>query len=199
MNFFLSQKYNKGFTLIEMLVAVFIFTISLSSLMIVTTKGVKGTAEASRQITADFLALEAIETVRNIRDNQYLEAIAFAEAGSSVLNPNWDDIFPLCLPVDVNQNVDPVDCGIDTNNSPLQLLSCSSLNGCNIYQSSSGVYSHEDSGTTETPYDRVVHLRYRVSDREASTPVSGDLDVTVTVTWPTGSAQYTNTMSLWLQ
>ena len=66
---FLKQKNKKvslgknqhGFTLIEMLIAVFIFSLALTSLMLVSSRGLKVSKEAQNQITADYLAIEAIE------------------------------------------------------------------------------------------------------------------------------------------
>lgn len=66
------QQKNKGFTLIEMLVAVLIFTVSLTALMTITSRGLRVSNEAQRQVIADYLAIEAIEAVRNMRDSVLL-------------------------------------------------------------------------------------------------------------------------------
>ncbi len=66
-------KYNhKGFTLIETLFAVLIFSASLISLMAIAGKGIAATNTAREQITAHYLAQEGIEVVRNIRDNDLI-------------------------------------------------------------------------------------------------------------------------------
>lgn len=64
------KKYSSssGFTLIEALLAIFIFSMALVSLITITSRGITGTAQARDQAIAQFLAQEGIEVVRNIRD-----------------------------------------------------------------------------------------------------------------------------------
>ncbi len=61
-----------GFTLIETLVAVFIFSLALVALMTIVAKGVFATASARNQMIAHYLAQEGIEFARNIRDTNFL-------------------------------------------------------------------------------------------------------------------------------
>jgi prepilin-type N-terminal cleavage/methylation domain-containing protein len=71
MKFFFIQK-NKGFTLIEMLVAVLIFSISLVSLMTIASRGIASNRSSQNEISAQYLAAEGIEAVRHIRDSNYV-------------------------------------------------------------------------------------------------------------------------------
>ncbi|MBU0611911.1 prepilin-type N-terminal cleavage/methylation domain-containing protein [Patescibacteria group bacterium] len=64
---FLRQK-NKGFTLVETLVAVSIFSISILSIMVVLGQGVSDANYAKRKMIASYLAQEGIEYMRNMRD-----------------------------------------------------------------------------------------------------------------------------------
>jgi prepilin-type N-terminal cleavage/methylation domain-containing protein len=61
-----------GFTLLEMLFAVIIFSFALVSLITITGKGVAATSSAKEQLTAQYLAEELIEVGRNMRDHNYL-------------------------------------------------------------------------------------------------------------------------------
>lgn len=61
-----------GFTLLEMLFAVVIFSFALVSLMLIAGKGVIATASAKDQLTAQYLAEEGAEVVRNVRDGNFL-------------------------------------------------------------------------------------------------------------------------------
>lgn len=63
----------KGFTLIEALIAIFIFSVALVSLITVMSRGVTGVAQARDQVTAQFLAQEGIEMFRNYRDTRIIE------------------------------------------------------------------------------------------------------------------------------
>ncbi len=58
----------KGFTLIEALIAIFIFSVALVSLITITARGILGVSQARDQFTAQFLAQEGIEFMRNYRD-----------------------------------------------------------------------------------------------------------------------------------
>ena len=71
MNYYSTKKHT-GFTLIEMIIAVFIFTVSLTALMAISSRGLRTAKEAQNQVVADYLALEGIEIVRNLRDSALL-------------------------------------------------------------------------------------------------------------------------------
>lgn len=67
------NKNNKhGFTLVETLVAVSIFTLSLLASMAVLTNGISDTGYAKKKVVATYLAQEGIEYIRNMRDTSML-------------------------------------------------------------------------------------------------------------------------------
>lgn len=70
MNIFSKQKNNKnkGFTLVESLVAISIFTMSILSVLNILSNGIADTGYAKKKILAGYLAQEGIEEIRNIRD-----------------------------------------------------------------------------------------------------------------------------------
>lgn len=74
MSKFLKQKNkkNKAFTLVETLVAISIFTMSILGLMSVLASGISNTNYAKQKMAATYLAQEGIEYVRNMRDNYVL-------------------------------------------------------------------------------------------------------------------------------
>lgn len=59
-------------TLIETLVAVFIFSISLVSLMVISARGIQSIAVASQRATAQFLAQEGVEIIEAFRDDNFI-------------------------------------------------------------------------------------------------------------------------------
>ncbi len=81
---FFKQK-NTGFTLVETLVAISIFTISILGLMAVLASGIANTNYAKRKIIATYLAQEGIEYVRNMRDTYALYS-ANPSAGWTAFN-----------------------------------------------------------------------------------------------------------------
>lgn len=88
-----SPQRNKAFTLVETLVAISIFTVSLLGMMSVLGSSIANTNYAKQKITAEYLAQEGIEYARNIRDNYVLyPGHTWAEfrdipAPFSVINP----------------------------------------------------------------------------------------------------------------
>ena len=59
---------NKGFTLVEALVAISILMIAIASPMMLTQKSLSSATLSKDQMVATFLAQDTIEAVRNIRD-----------------------------------------------------------------------------------------------------------------------------------
>lgn len=79
-------KNRKGFTLIETLFAILIFSAALISLMTIAGRGISATNTSREQIVAHYLAQEGLEVVRNVRDSS-----VFSGAGAS-----WDAGFATC-------------------------------------------------------------------------------------------------------
>jgi prepilin-type N-terminal cleavage/methylation domain-containing protein len=67
------KKKNKGFTLIEALVAITILTVSIAGPITIASRGMASAVFARDQITAFYLAQEAIEFIRNKRDENNLK------------------------------------------------------------------------------------------------------------------------------
>lgn len=65
-------KTKRGFTLVETLVSLFIFSLSITAIIVITGQGVSDTTIAKNKITAVALAQEGIEVIRNIRDTYSL-------------------------------------------------------------------------------------------------------------------------------
>jgi prepilin-type N-terminal cleavage/methylation domain-containing protein len=65
-------KAKGGFTLIEVLVALFIFSLSILAIMATLSKGIVNINEIKKRNVAIYLAQEQIEYLRNVRDNYML-------------------------------------------------------------------------------------------------------------------------------
>ena len=85
---------NKAFTLVETLVAISIFTVSLLGIMSVLASSISSTNYAKQKMTATYLAQEGIEYVRNMRDTDVLASVNNHPAG-------WT-VFKLALPLPSN-------------------------------------------------------------------------------------------------
>ncbi len=65
----ISTTHQKGFTLIETFVAIAIIMVAIGSAFGLAPEGLVGARFVRNQTTATYLTQEAVETVRNIRDN----------------------------------------------------------------------------------------------------------------------------------
>lgn len=176
----------RGFTLVEMLVAVLIFSLSLTALMTVSAKGLRASREAQSQVEADYLALEALEGVRNIRDSAFI-------AGYD--QNNWTGVFN---GVDIFGGSgcysDNGNCNIYFSGDRILLQTCSG--GCPVYYNDvSNAYFQPEEGETpdgsQTKYFRTISF---------DTPGGNDSEVfvTVTVSWDGGEVVYTEGLHLWI-
>lgn len=164
---------NKGFTLVETLVSISIFTVSLLAVISVLTQGIANTTYIKTKLTATYLAQEGIEYMRNMRDTYALYDSTSAQHG-------WDTF---------NTHVSPCQnngCSFgDLTYSDPQAIKTMQLNPCAstcpnlLYDNSNGKYGSV--GTT-SPFIRKVVV----------TPVAGgnEIKVTSTVYWTQGSGSY---------
>lgn len=79
-----NNKLNQGFTLVETLVAISIFTMSILGLISILASGVSNINYAKQKIVAGYLAQEGIEYVRNMRDTDVLYNPSGAQAGWNI-------------------------------------------------------------------------------------------------------------------
>ena len=190
--FNLKKKLHKqeGFTLIEMLIAVLIFTISLTSLTSIASRGLKTANQARKQVVADYLAIEAIEVVRNMRDGAFLKNLG---------GPTWD------LVLEGGEGVfDDEGCFDDgtsgTTNScnfyfdsgqPI-LAGCTD---CNVYVNEPNFYyfQTEADATPGFPSEDSGYTR-EIKIKEVS---EGQIFVFVRVSWDGGTVSYTENLFLW--
>lgn len=84
----------KGFTLVETLVAVAIFASSITALMSISARGINDNVFVKNKLIASYLAAEGVELVRNMRDNAALSLNSgyweneFLGTGSGISNVN---------------------------------------------------------------------------------------------------------------
>lgn len=63
---------NKGFTLIEVMIAIVVLTIGVLGIYALVTRVISATSVSVSQLTASYLAQEGLELVRNVRDTNFL-------------------------------------------------------------------------------------------------------------------------------
>jgi len=159
----INKKNNKGFTLLETMVAIAILTISITGPLAFAQTGLRASYIARDQMVAFALAQDAIESIKNIRDTNSLKKRAWLTYLDSCFNGA---------------------CNIDTSANVSQLtssniVSCS--NGrCPVlrFNEATGVYSFNTSDP-ESIFQRTVFMR-EVNPDEYS--------VVVEVEWDTHSS-----------
>ena len=170
-----SKQKNRGFTLVETLVAVSIFSLSVLALMAVLSQGISDTEYAKKKIIGTFLAQEGIEFLRNMRDNHIL----YSQSTSN----NWTQFKARLAPCNVGS-----ECGFNTalsTTDPNFVFTCTSNpENCKVYISN-GVYNTNLVGT-DSGFTRKI---------SATTVSANELKVISTVSWMQRSGLYSMSFS----
>lgn len=158
-----AQHTERGFTLIETFVAVTLLAIAVAGPMTIANKSVHTARISKQRVTATYLAQEAIEYVRKVRDTNFLRGNSWLNGLQNCTNPagnKW------CTVDTYNESVNH--CG--GNCDPLQ------RNGVGYYNQQSG---------PQTPYTRI----FSIENIEPSDP--SEVKVTVEVSWEANGRTYT--------
>ncbi len=158
MNEYLPKKEKLGFTLLEVITAIFILTVGIGGAFALLRQSLSGASMVELKVTAAYLAQEGIEIVRNIRDSNWLES-----RSSSV---SWDDGLTNCQ----SPNCCEGDYKIYTSLTNVSNCNSSNLRYLNI--DTNGFYSY-DSGTP-TKFKRKIIITPKGSDK---------MEVKVIVEW----------------
>ena len=161
------QKSVSGFTLLETMVAVALLTVSIVAPMSLTTQSIASAYYARDQITASYLAQEAVESIRHVRD------------GNILLNS-------LGTTVDLlNGIIDKTGAQftIDTRNDAMALCSVPCLP-----LETDGTFYGYGLGT-RTQFTRAVTACFVQSSGACNGSQTDEVKISVTVSWKTGSFQ----------
>lgn len=180
----IDTKNNKGFTLLETLVAIFIMTIAFTALLSMMSTSMFSARYANNEITATYLAQEAIDYIRNDRDTTAFQGGNWVQFlnhyGSTLSSTNCFSARDACT-IEVAEP-DPT----------IAVIPClSMLRKCSVpllYEedtaTSGRFYTYASSSTAvPTNFRRTVNM-------ELGNIVNGipeELDITVTIDWFNGS------------
>lgn len=157
-----------GFTLIETLVAISLLTVAIVAPMSLTAQSLAAAYYARDQITAFYLAQEAIEALRSIRDTQILEIARVADAsGVNLFGP---------IPLDNQPFI------VDARTAdPAAAITVCSESVCPPLDTDGTLYGYE-TDWVPTNFTRTV----RASLVNGS---NDEIRISVTVSWRTGAFQ----------
>ncbi len=84
----------RGFTLLEVIVSMFIVTLGVGSVFALVAQTVDSTRNVSSKLTAIYLAQEGMEIVRNIRDTNWLEQRTNPEVlwDEGIVSGDWQPV-----------------------------------------------------------------------------------------------------------
>jgi len=169
-------KKEKGFTLIETLVAIFILVIAITGPMSAASNSLKASFLARDQVVAFYLAQDAVEAIKNLRDDQALGGDDWREIPNlkgNCISPSGNYKECNFSPGD-NSNI--YTCG-SGGNADIYNLKCDPLKietGTKKFYYSSG---SSGSGGTESKFTRSIFMK--VGSHTAET------EIVVVVEWNT--------------
>ena len=191
----LSKTKVSGFTLVETLVAISIFSVSILSLMSVLANGIANTSYAKEKMIATYLAQEGIEYMRNLRDTHMLYDDS---SGNSNGWQKFNDQLtgPLGIPSCNATNDSSHSCYFDDQSvdytNPTKPIENITITPCGtacpelLYKSSTGRYNYDSSGTP-SGYTRKIQMTH--------IPGSDETKIFSTVFWTQGSGSHSVTLS----
>jgi prepilin-type N-terminal cleavage/methylation domain-containing protein len=172
---------SKGFTLIETLVAITILLLSITGPLQIAANALLSTYYTRDQITAYYLATEAIEYVKNVRDTTFLEDVF---NGGTTPNAYWLHNLEECINGADATDLGFTGCYIDGRlplSNPDSIKACSSTSNseCPLMRinNNTGIWSYDDAtDTRESKFTRYVEIKVLNGGNEAV--------INVKVTWP---------------
>ncbi len=177
---------NKGFTLVETLVAIAILSLAITGPMVIAQKGVSSSIYARDEVTAFYLAQEAVEYVRNVRDTNRIAgygsdwlsqftAANCVDTGSQRCQINAIENFdvPSKEPEAISEcSTLPKSGGVDVC-SPIEFDSSPSRN----------LYGYPEPDTSADAWAPTVFTRTVDIKKEPNNP--NEAVITVTISWQT--------------
>ena len=161
MSYNLNKKNNKGFTLIETLVAISILLIAMVGPLDLSRQGIRSARLVKNQITSFYLAQDAVEYIRSKRDS------------NTISDSNWLNGLANCLGTNA--------CSVDTTSDTIESCGAS----CPVMRmSSDGLYGYNEEWS-ETVYRRNISMLTNVS------PSSDEVLLEVTILWAGDSKSFT--------
>lgn len=156
----------RGFTLVETLVAVTVLMIAIAGPLVVASKGLRSSLAAKDQMIASYLAQETMEVIKNIKDNNVATGAGFLDEIKSSTD---------CIALN-----DSCDMRL-TSSGDFSWIDC--VTGCLLYYDSDFGYTADGgaSGGQSTPFTR----RYYVESVSAT-----EARVHVIVDWKEGAIPY---------
>ena len=166
-------QHNKGFTLVETLVAVAILMIAIAGPLTIANQALTAALGSRNAMVATYLAQEGVESIKNIKDNNVAKN-GPNSFGQNIVGGSCTSNLPCAIP-DAIGNI----LGTPSTITNCNLISPSA--DCSLYTDDSSlayVYLNSGSNSRKTPFVRF----YYITNNTAS-----EFIVTVVVKWNDGA------------
>ena len=153
-----NNKTKKGFSIGEVMVAMFILIFGIVSAVFLTAQSVKQIGESRNAAIATLLAQEGTELVKNVRDNNVTQMNCGTSSDERCTA--FDDDTGYGLGSDTNSEYK---CIIEYGNAALtKILDCNIVEGQGqLYiNEQTYLYSHSGGGSVVTPFKRRIYIKY---------------------------------------
>lgn len=162
------KNQESGFTIMETLVAIFILVLSITGPLVFSQTGLRTAFVSRDQMIAFYLAQDAIETIKNMRDQNFIDKDPWLTAsGGGVIPFDLHTSFNIDTTKPIHYQPDFYSC----TNDP-----------CRLYKNASKQYVRSAAGgATPTNFYRKIYMRETNPGKEAQ--------ITVEVSWDTNAYQ----------
>jgi prepilin-type N-terminal cleavage/methylation domain-containing protein len=174
-----TKPRNRGFTLVETLVAISVLAIALVGPFVAVQNAVQGSYVARDQLIASQLAQEGVEYLRSIRDNNYHNGRTWLDGFDGAVRNGCYGEGPSGY------------CTVDPTQGDFHTVAAGMLEyeGTStvpyLYVSGANLYNQQGSGSA-TKFKRLVQVH---------TISATEIRITVYVIWTTGTRSYTVTVT----
>jgi prepilin-type N-terminal cleavage/methylation domain-containing protein len=174
-----NTKQNKGFTILETLIAVVLLSLVLNSVLTLISKSLFTAQYAKNDMIASYLLQESADYIRNTRDTSikvnpatgWDNFLTFYELNGS---GNKSRSCKIKIYPNYIANTSEPDCGsVNGNNDPDQLYYHKDTNNGSYYSTERG------SGYVDTTLSRSIVLSKSADDKQ--------VDVSITINWKNGN------------
>lgn len=178
----MTYSFQRGFSLVEVLVAVSILLIVISGPITIMTQTARSSTYANEQVVAFFLAQEGLELVQKIRDDQYVD---YFDNPSAPGPGRWQSFLS-----SINACINPTGCGVeiaDDAAGSVSVSNCTGADPCRLYYSTSPNQRSRYTYTTtasSTPFTRRIDVEAVDFDSDGAVDY---IEVVSEVTWFSGS------------
>lgn len=166
----LNAKMNKGFTIIELIVAIFLITTGIVGISFLVTHTISSIPYLKNKLIALYLAQEGIEIIRNIRDTNWIEG-----------DP-WDADLACCgtLPCDCEADYTTHSL-TDTYDGDFLYIDIDDIDGDGV----TNVYKYID-----TPGPNDIQTKFKRKITIGGGPIEESMNIKAEVFWEEKGKQY---------